>query len=70
MCVSGGFTQMQIISNIVEVLLSVPERRNEVKNAYLDNGTDLPTQKALGINWNTENDHPEFKGNSNGKPLT
>ena len=30
------------------------ERRNGIKNVDLDSGAGLPTEKALGINWNIE----------------
>ena len=43
---------MKIISNSVEVLQSVTEseRKNGAMNVNLDNGPNLPTEKAIGIN--------------------
>ena len=49
MCASGGFKLTKIISIRVEVLQSVTEteRRKGVKNIDLNNGIDLPTERAL-----------------------
>ena len=49
MSASGGFKLTKIISKRVEVLQSVTEteRRKGVKNIDLNNGIDLPTERAL-----------------------
>ena len=49
MCANGGgFTLTKIISNRVEVLQSVTEtERKSVKNVDINNGIDLPTERAL-----------------------
>ena len=62
MCASGGFKLTKIISIRVEVLQSVTEteRRNGVKNIDLNNGIDLPTERALRVKWNIENDQLGF----------
>ena len=41
------------MSNSVEVLQSIPEadRRDGLKNIDINSGSDLPTERALGINW-------------------
>ena len=36
------------------------ERRNGVKNIDLNNGIDLPTERALRVKWNIENDQLGF----------
>lgn len=71
MCASGGFRLTKIISHSIKIFQSVPEseRRNEVKNVYFNNRVNLLTEKALGINWNRENDHIGFNINLDGKPL-
>ena len=63
MFAAGGFRLTKIISNRIEVLQSIAEteRRNGVKNVDLDSGAGLPTEKALRINWNIENDQLPFK---------
>ena len=72
MFAAGGFRLTKIISNRIEVLQSIAEteRRNGVKNVDLDSGAGLPTEKALVINWNTENDQLSFKVKLNEKPMT
>ena len=58
MFASGGFKVTKIINNRVEVIQSVTEteRRKSVKNIDLNNRIDLPTERALGVKWNIEND--------------
>ena len=72
MCAAGGFRLAKIISNRIEVLQSIAEteRKNGVKNVDPDSGAGLPTEKALGINWNIENDQLSFKVKLNDKPMT
>ena len=52
MCKSGGFHLKKFISNIRELLMSIPkdQRRNGVTNADLIG--DLPTEKDLSIQLN------------------
>ena len=56
MCSIGGFHLTKFISNNRELLMSISEdqRRNGVKNADLI--SDLPTEKALSIQWNIPDD--------------
>ena len=56
MCNIGGFHLTKFISNNRELLMSISEdqRRNGVKNADLI--SDLPTEKALSIQWNIPDD--------------
>ena len=70
-CATGGFKLTKIISNRVEVLQSVTEteRRKGVKNIDLNNGVDLPTERALGVKWNIENDQLDFTVNLGDKPF-
>ena len=72
MVAAGGFRLTKIISNRIEVLQSIAEteRQNGVKNVDLDSGAGLPTEKALVINWNIENDQLSFKVKLNEKPMT
>ena len=69
-CKSGGFHLTKFISNNRELLMSIPEdqRRNGVKNADLID--DLPTEKALGIQWNIPDDSFTFNIQVNRRPLT
>ena len=71
-CASGRFKLTKIIIKRVEVLQAVreTERRKGVKNLDLNNGTDLPTERALGVNWNIENDQFGFTINLDDKPFT
>ena len=54
------------------MLDSIPEedRRTGVKDVYLNSGTNFPTEKALGVNWDTGSDKLGFKLNLDGKPTT
>ena len=58
--VSGKF-----VSNKVEVLQSILEadRKDDLKNIDINSDSDLPTERALGINWDIENDKLGFKVN-------
>ena len=71
MCASGGFKLTKIISNRVEVFQSVTEteKRKGVKNIYLNSGTDLPTERALTVKWNIENDQLGFTVSLGNKPF-
>ena len=68
MCKSGDLTKF--ISNNRKLLMSIPEdqRRNGVQNADLTD--DLPTEKALGIQWNILDDSFTFNIQVNRIPLT
>ena len=46
------------------------ERRKGVKNIDLNNGIDLPKERALGVKWNIENDQLGFTANLGDKPFT
>ena len=70
MCKGGGFHLTKFVSNNRELLISIPEdqRRNSVKNADLIG--DIPTEKALGIQWNIPDDTFIFNIHVNRRPLT
>ena len=46
------------------------ERRMDVKNVDLNNGIDLPAERALGVKWNIENDQLGFPADLDDKPFT
>ena len=71
MCADGGFWLTKFVSNRIEVLDSIPEedRRTGVKG-YLNSGTNFPTEKALGVNWDIGSDRLGFKLSLDGKPTT
>ena len=56
---------MEVIQSVTET-----ERRKDVKNVDLNNGIDLPTERALGVKWNIENDQLGFTVNLGDKPFT
>ena len=70
-CTDGGFHLTKFISNNKQVLASIPEdeRRNGVLDQDLKFAT-LPTEKALGIYWNTEEDCLGFEVNIKERPNT
>ena len=72
LCAEGGFQLTNFVSNKVEVLQSICEvdRRDGLKNIDINSGSDLPTEKALGINWNIENHKLGFKVNLGNEPYT
>ena len=72
MCADGGICLTKFVSNKFEVLEQIPEKdsRSGLKSADLSNGADLPTEKALGVNWNIESDKLGFKVKLEGKPQT
>ena len=72
MCADGGFRLTKFVINRIEVLDSIPEedRRTGVKDVYLNSGTNFPTEKALGVNWDIGSDRLGFKLNLDGKPTT
>ena len=70
MCKNGGFHLTKFISNNRKLLMYILEgqRRNGAKNADLID--DLPTGKALGIQWNIPDDSFTFNIQVNRRPLT
>ena len=71
MCAEGGFQLTKSVSNSKDVLVSIPqgERRKGLQDQELRLGT-LPTEKAVGIYWNTEKDKLDFDVNFKDKPYT
>ena len=61
MCKAGGFHLTKFICNDKQVLAMIPEedRRQGVKNQDLITDS-LPTERALGIQWNLEHDYLGF----------
>ena len=72
LCAEGGFRLTRFVSNKVEVLQSIhkADRRDGLKNIDINSGSDLPTERALGINRDIENDKLCFKVNLGNKPYT
>ncbi|XP_006819913.1 uncharacterized protein LOC102808185 [Saccoglossus kowalevskii] len=70
-CRQNGFRLTKWISNRREVIESVPEedRAGGIKNLDLDHDR-LPTDHALGLQWNVEEDTLGFRGETKEKPLT
>ena len=62
LCATGGFHLTKINSNSDRVLQSVPreERAREVKNLSMDTDV-LPTERALGVLWDTVSDSLGFQ---------
>ena len=62
MCKAGGFKLGKFISNSTVVLMSLQEdqRKNGVKDADLSSG-ELPVKRALGVQWNIDEDTFGFK---------
>ena len=71
MCADGGFRLTKFVSNRIEVFDSISEedRRTGVKDVNLNSGTNFPTEKALGVNWDIGSDRLGFKLNLDGKQL-
>ena len=53
LCAECGLRLTRLVSNKVEVLKSIPEadRRDGLKNIDINSVSDLPTERALSINW-------------------
>ncbi|XP_070548347.1 uncharacterized protein [Ptychodera flava] len=70
-CKKSGFKLTKWISNTRPVLEAIPEeqRATEVKNLDLEQD-DLPTEHALGMQWNVESDVFEFRNRTKEKPAT
>ncbi|XP_063968669.1 uncharacterized protein LOC135157358 [Lytechinus pictus] len=66
-----GFRLTKWISNRTKVLQSIPEeeRAKQVKGLDL-NREPLPVERALGINWDVQEDCLEYKTSIKDKPLT
>ena len=66
----ADFRLTKFVRNQIEVLDSIPEedRRTGLKDVYLDSGTNFPTEKALGVNWDIGSDILGFKFNLDGNP--
>ena len=64
MCAAGGFNLTKFICNRKNVLMSIPDiyRREGVKDTDLVR-EELPSERALGVYWNVENDILCFKVN-------
>ena len=71
MFAEGGFWLTKYVSNNKDVLVSISEgeRRKGFQDQELKLGT-LPTEKAVGIYWNTEKDKLGFDVNFKDKPYT
>ena len=71
MCKSGGFNLTKFLSNSKTVLETIPayDRRKGVDEQQLTNQT-LPTEAALGVLWDVENDMFIFRVNLKEKPGT
>ena len=65
LCAEGSVRLTKFVSNKVEVLQSIlkADRGDGLKNIDINSGSDLPIEKALGINWDIENDKLGFKVN-------
>jgi len=72
LCAEGGFRLTKFTSNNIDVLQSIPEedRLTGVKDMDLSKGLNLPTEKALGINWDIEEDTLGYKVILKEKPMT
>ncbi|XP_072037120.1 uncharacterized protein [Amphiura filiformis] len=70
-CAQGGFRLTKWISNNREVLESIPkeERAKEVKELNLECDT-LPSERALGLQWQVEADTLGFKIAVKDRPVT
>lgn len=70
-CHMGGFHLTKWVSNSRTVLSAIPEedRVKEVKMLDLDK-EELPMERALGLQWNVENNTFMFKITLKEKPLT
>ncbi|XP_064632807.1 uncharacterized protein LOC135491089 [Lineus longissimus] len=69
MLAKGGFRITKINSNVREILRAIPQ--NERGKPTLDLDLDeLPVERALGFEWNTEEDVFQFKVQLQEKPMT
>lgn len=71
LCSKGGFKLNKWVSNNRTLLLSIPEESRSKEIKALDFDQDiLPVERALGVQWCTEEDCFQFKLNLPDKPLT
>ncbi|KAJ8393282.1 hypothetical protein AAFF_G00061830 [Aldrovandia affinis] len=70
-CARGGFNVTKWVSNSRAVLASIPkdDKAKQMKELDLDR-EKLPVERALGIQWNIENDTFTFQVNVKSQPLT
>ena len=66
MCAAGGFNLTKFICNRKNVLMSI-DKRKDVKDTDLAM-EELPTERALGVYWNVQEDALCFKVNLKEKP--
>ena len=66
MCAAGGFNLTKFICNRKNVLMSI-DKRKDVKDTDLAK-EELPTERALGVYWNVQEDALYFKVNLKEKP--
>lgn len=71
LCLSGGFHLSKWMSNSRALLMSIPEedRASGIKDLDLDND-QLPTERALGVQWCTNSDTFKLKIEVQQKPCT
>ena len=71
LCAQGGFRLTKWVSNSRAVLASIPEkeRATEVKDIDLDQ-KHLPVERALGVQWNVEEDTFRIQVNMKNQPYT
>lgn len=71
LCAEGGFCLTKWVSNSRKVLLSIPEeqRASGIKDLDLDQDF-LPIERALGMQWCTENDTFTYKIKVQEKPFS
>ncbi|KAL0176346.1 hypothetical protein M9458_028676, partial [Cirrhinus mrigala] len=70
-CTLGGFTLSKWVSNSCEVLATIPENHRATLVKQLDLDRDKPLlERALGIQWNIQNDTFTFKVAIKNKALT
>lgn len=71
-CPEGGFCLTKFVSNKAEVLQQTSEedRRSVLKSVSLNNGADLPVEKASAVKWNTKSDKLGYTVNSDAKVKT
>ena len=69
MCAAGYFNLAKFICNRRNALMSIPDIRGRegVKETDLVK-KELPTERALGVNWNVKKEALHFKGNLREKP--
>lgn len=68
----GGFKLTGFVSTSRKVLMSVPEvdRSRALRNVDLGHGEQLPTERALGVSWNVEDDSFVFTNNPKKRTIT